>query len=157
MDDYPFPETLMSTYPDVARVAEQLGGRRLLKERVATVADMERVVGKGLPYASLAHVVRGYPERQQRHITDIVVPRSTLQRRSEEGRLKPAESERLERIVRLTTLAEQAWESRAEAQQFLTAPHPMLDGHAPLDLAATDLGTRRVEALLWKLEYSLPV
>lgn len=147
----------MSSYPDVGLVAEQLGGQRLLKERVSTIADMERVVGKGLPYASLVHVLRRYPERQQRHIADIVVPRSTLQRREEEGRLKPAESERLERIVRLTALAEQVWESPEEALEFLTSPHPMLEGHAPLDLAATDLGARRVEALLWKLEYSLPV
>jgi putative toxin-antitoxin system antitoxin component (TIGR02293 family) len=80
-----------------------------------------------------------------------------LQRREEEGRLKPAESERLERIVRLTALAEQVWESPDEAREFLTSPHPMLEGQAPLDLAATDLGARRVEALLWKLEYSLPV
>ena len=35
-------------------------------------------------------------------------------------------------------------------------PLPPLEP-VPLDLAATDLGTRRVEALLWKLEYSLPV
>lgn len=147
----------MPSYPDVARVAEHLGGRRLLKERVVTVADLERVVGKGLPYASLAHVIQRYPERQRRHIAGIVVPRSTLQRREEEGRLKPAESERLERIVRLTALAEEVWESTEDAREFLTSPHPMLERQAPLDLAATDLGTRRVEALLWKLEYSLPV
>jgi putative toxin-antitoxin system antitoxin component (TIGR02293 family) len=150
-------EVVMSSYPDVGLIAEQLGGRRLLKERVATIADMERVVSKGLPYASLAHVLRRYPERQQRRIADIVVPRSTLQRREEEGRLKPAESERLERIARLTALAEQVWESAEEAREFLTSPHPVLEGQAPLGLAATDLGARRVEALLWKLEYSLPV
>jgi putative toxin-antitoxin system antitoxin component (TIGR02293 family) len=147
----------MSGYPDVSRVAEHLGGFKVLKDRVATVADMERAVGKGFPYASLEHVMRQYPERQQRRVAEIVLPRTTLQRREAEGRLKPAESERLERIVRLTTLAEQVWESPEEAQSFLTSPHPMLEGQAPLDLAATDLGTRRVEALLWKLEYSLPV
>jgi putative toxin-antitoxin system antitoxin component (TIGR02293 family) len=102
-------------------------------------------------------VIRRFPQRQQRHVQEIVLPRSTLQRRQGEGRLKPVESERLERIVRLTTLAEQVWESPEEAQGFLTAPHLMLEGQAPLDLAATDLGTHRVEALLWKLEYSLRV
>ena len=49
------------------------------------------------------------------------------------------------------------WESPEAAQMFLTTPHPQLDNQAPLDLAATDLGTRRVETLLWKLEHSLPV
>src|ERR671928_58992 len=93
------------------------------------------------------------PPRQKTRVQQIVVPRSTLQRREEEGRLRPAESERLERIARLATLAEQVWESPEEAQRFLTSPHPQLDNEAPIDLAASDLGTRRVETLLWKLEH----
>ena len=150
-------EVGVSSYPDAKRVAEHLGGYRVLKRRVASVADLERAVGQGLPYAALAHVMRAFPERQQRRVAEIVLPRSTLQRRETEGRLKPAESERLERLVRLTTLAEQVWESAEEAQRFLTTPHPMLEGQAPLELAATDLGARRVEGLLWNLEYGLPV
>ncbi|MGI9091755.1 MAG: antitoxin Xre/MbcA/ParS toxin-binding domain-containing protein, partial [Gemmatimonadaceae bacterium] len=79
------------------------------------------------------------------------------QRREQSGVLSPEESERLERAARLTALAEWVWESRGAAQRFLTTPHPMLDGRSPIELAATDLGARRVEDLLWKLEYSLPV
>jgi len=73
------------------------------------------------------------------------------------GRLKLRENERFERIARLTALALQVWESEQVAQRFLTTPHRLLDHQAPLDLTATDLGTRRVEELLWGLEYSLPV
>lgn len=54
-------------------------------------------------------------------------------------------------------LAERVFESRAAAQQFLTAPHPLLDDRRPIELAATAAGARRVEAILWRLEYSLPV
>ncbi|HEX6434397.1 MAG TPA: antitoxin Xre/MbcA/ParS toxin-binding domain-containing protein [Gemmatimonadales bacterium] len=147
----------MASYPDVLKVAQTLGGPRVLRERVSTVAELERAVGRGLPFAALKYVVRFFPERQKTRVQQIVMPRSTLQRREEEGRLRPAESERLERIARLATLAEQVWESADEAQRFLTSPHPQLDNQAPLDLAATDLGTRRVEDLLWKLEHSLPV
>jgi putative toxin-antitoxin system antitoxin component (TIGR02293 family) len=128
-----------------------------LREKVFTVADLERAVGRGLPFAALKFLVRHFPQRQKSRVQQIVVPRSTLQRREEEGRLRPAESERLERIARLATLAEHVWESPEEAQRFLTTSHPQLDNQAPLDLAATDLGTRRVETLLWKLEHSLPV
>jgi len=147
----------MASYPDVLKVAQNLGGSKVLREEVASVADLERAVGRGLPFAALKYVVRHFPQRQKTRVQQIVVPRSTLQRREEEGRLRPAESERLERIARLATLAEQVWESPEEAQRFLTAPHPQLENQAPIDLAATDLGTRRVETLLWKLEHSLPV
>jgi putative toxin-antitoxin system antitoxin component (TIGR02293 family) len=146
----------MASYPDVLKVTEALGGPRILREKVSTVADLERAVGKGLPFAALKYLVRHFPERQKTRVQQIVMPRSTLQRRAEEGRLRPAESERLERIARLATLAEQVWESPEEAQRFLTTPHPLLENQAPLELAATDLGTRRVETLLWKLEHSLP-
>ncbi len=147
----------MASYPDVLKVAQNLGGARVLRADVETVADLERAVGRGLPFAALKYVVRHFPPRQKTRVQQIVVPRSTLQRREEEGRLRPAESERLERIARLATLAEQVWESAEEAQRFLTSPHPQLENQAPIELAATDLGTRRVETLLWKLEHSLPV
>jgi putative toxin-antitoxin system antitoxin component (TIGR02293 family) len=147
----------MASYPDVLKVSQTLGGFKTLRQKVLTVADMERAVEKGLPLAALKYVVRHFPPRQKTRVQQIVMPRSTLQRREGEGRLRPAESERLERIARLATLAEQVWESAEEAQRFLTTPHPQLDNQAPLDLAATDLGTRRVETLLWKLEHSLPV
>jgi putative toxin-antitoxin system antitoxin component (TIGR02293 family) len=147
----------MASYPDVLKVAQALGGPKILRKNVFTVADLERAVGSGLPFAALKHVVRHFPERQKTRVQQIVVPRSTLQRREEEGKLRPAESERLERIARLATLAEQVWESPDEAQRFLTTPHPMLGNEAPIDLAVSDLGTRRVETLLWKLEHSLPV
>jgi putative toxin-antitoxin system antitoxin component (TIGR02293 family) len=147
----------VASYPDVLKVAQNLGGPKVLREKVLTVADLQRAVGKGLPFAALKYVLRHFPQRQKTRVQQIVVPRSTLQRREEEGRLRPAESERLERIARLATLAEQVWESQDEAQKFLTSPHPVLENQAPLDLAATDLGTRRVETLLWKLEHSLPV
>jgi putative toxin-antitoxin system antitoxin component (TIGR02293 family) len=147
----------VASYPDVLKVAQNLGGPKVLRAKVFTVADLERAVGKGLPFAALRYVLRLFPQRQKTRVQQLVVPRSTLQRREQEGRLRPAESERLERIARLATLAEQVWESPEEAQKFLTTPHPLLDDQAPIDLAATDLGTRRVETLLWNLEHSLPV
>jgi putative toxin-antitoxin system antitoxin component (TIGR02293 family) len=78
-------------------------------------------------------------------------------RREREGRLSREESERAERVARLRAIAEQVFESAAESVDFLYSPHPLLGDAAPAELASTDLGARRVEDLLWKLEYSLPV
>ena len=90
----------MASYPDVLKVSQTLGGFKTLREKLLTVADMERAVEKGLPFAALKYVVRHFPARQKTRVQQIVMPRSTLQRREEEGRLRPAESERLERIGR---------------------------------------------------------
>lgn len=119
--------------------------------------DLAQLVSNGLPFRSLRAVAERYPEPYRRRIEQLVVPRTTLQRREASGLLSPEESERLERVARLSALAEYVWESRDAAQQWLTTPLPLLGNEVPLDLAATDLGARRVEDVLWKLEHSLPV
>ena len=134
-----------------------LGGARILRARVRTLMDLAQLVSNGLPFRSLRAVAERYPEPYRRRIEQLVVPRTTLQRREASGVLSPEESERLERVARLSALAEYVWESRDAAQQWLTTPLPLLGNEAPLDLAATDLGARRVEDVLWKLEHSLPV
>lgn len=138
---------------DAVRVGATLG----LPAGVRTPADLDRAVQEGLPFRSVARVARRFAESHRARVFQIVAPRQTMQRRERQGRLRPEESERLERIARLSTLAERVWESEALAQRFLTTPHHLLDGQPPLDLAATDLGARRVEELLWGLEYGLPV
>jgi putative toxin-antitoxin system antitoxin component (TIGR02293 family) len=147
----------VSVYPAIESVVETLGGARLLRAQVRTLVDLARLVSNGLPFRSLRAVAERYPEPYRRRIELLVVSRTTLQRREASGVLSPEESERLERVARLSALAEYVWESRDAAQQWLTTPLPLLDGEAPLDLAATDLGARRVEDVLWKLEHSLPV
>ena len=79
----------MASYPDVLKVSQTLGGFKTLREKLLTVADMERAVEKGLPFAALKYVVRHFPARQKTRVQQIVMPRSTLQRREEEGRLRP--------------------------------------------------------------------
>jgi uncharacterized protein (DUF2384 family) len=56
----------------------------------------------------------------------------------------------------MTALAEDTWEDRALAREFLTSPQPQLDGDRPVDLARSDLGTRQVEEILRAIEYGLP-
>jgi len=67
------------------------------------------------------------------------------------------ESKRLQRLARITALAEEVWDVPALAHEFLTSPQPQLGGERPVDLARNELGTRQVEGLLFKLEHSLPV
>ncbi len=144
-------------YPDLDTVIRALGGPRVVREPVHTMADLSRVVDRGLPMRSLHAVSARFPAELRQDIEYLVAPRTTLQRREREGILSAEESARLERLARISVLAEEVWEEPTAVQAFLTSPHPLLDGQTPLQASASELGARRVESLLWKLEHSLPV
>jgi putative toxin-antitoxin system antitoxin component (TIGR02293 family) len=117
---------------------------------------IEKAVEQGLPRAALRHVAELLAGGDKARVAALewgVVPKTTLERRA--AQLSPQESERTERVARLFVQARRALGSEAEARDFMTAPHPMLDGRSPLDAARTDLGTRRAERLLTALEYGL--
>ena len=62
----------------------------------------------------------------------------------------------MERLARMTALTEEVWEDPDLAHEFLTSPQPQLGGRRPVELADSDLETRQVEEILYRLEYSLP-
>jgi putative toxin-antitoxin system antitoxin component (TIGR02293 family) len=140
---------------EASRIADILGGPKILRYDVSSLADLQKVVAEGLPIRSLdetAKYVSNGP-RAAAALKDRLVPRATRSRRT---RLKIGESEKVERIARLMALAEQVWENTIDARAFMNESHPMLEGRSPLEMAATELGARRVERLLMQLEYGLP-
>lgn len=141
---------------DASRVATVLGGRRVLGRSIETIVDLMDAVERGLPRRALDAVVQriagdGPAATELRY---RIVPKTTLARRR--SRLSLEESERLERLARLAALAEHVWEDPDAAREFMTSAQPQLDGERPVDLVRTELGARRVEDLLWALEYGLP-
>jgi len=117
---------------------------------------IEKAVAKGLPQQALRHVAEALAGGDKARITELewgVVPKTTLERR--EKQLSPQESERTERVARLFVHARRALGTEAEAREFMTTPHPQLEGRSPLDAARTDLGTRRAEQIPNALEYGL--
>lgn len=135
--------------------ASQIHGRRVTSP---TSVLIEKAVEGGLPREALRHVaemIAGGDKAKASALEWGVVPKTTLERR--ETRLSPQESERTERIARLFVHARRALGTDAEAREFMTSPHPELDGRSPMDAAKTDLGTRRTEHLLNALEYGLAV
>lgn len=57
----------------------------------------------------------------------------------------------------LRELALRVWENAADAEEFLTTPHGLLDGQTPLAASRTANGAERVREILLALEYGLPV
>ncbi len=140
----------------VERVARVLGGQAVLRTRVRTWVDLDRVVRAGLPKRSLQMVARRALGRQAAVSAFVytIVPAATFKRRS---RLSVEESERTERLARVVALAEAVWHDEDQARGFLNRPHPLLDGATPLDVARSELGARRVERLLSDVEHGLPL
>ena len=142
----------MTSTIDIAAVASILGGAAVLGAEVQDLGELERVVARGLPVEALRHTVRYTVESptRMRAVADRLVPPATRKRRTGSA-LTPEESARVERLARLMALAEQVWEDHGAAQAFMARPHPLLEG------PETELGARRVERILTKLEYGLPV
>ena len=138
------------------RIAEVLGGRQVLRRRVASIIELSDAVAQGLPKSALRNAVRRIFEDagEQRRMMYRIVPEATFKRRRD--RLSSAESERTERLARVIATAEYVWEDRDSARRFLITPHPMLAGKAPLNAAMTELGARQVEDLLAKILHGLP-
>jgi putative toxin-antitoxin system antitoxin component (TIGR02293 family) len=116
-----------------------------------------KAVESGLPRKVLRRVAERIAGEDKAKVSALefdVVPKTTLQRR--EGRkLTLHESEQTEHVARLFVHARRALGTEAEAREFMTAPHPELDGRTPVDAAKTDLGTLRAEQILNALEYGL--
>ncbi|MCL5745176.1 MAG: DUF2384 domain-containing protein [Acidobacteria bacterium] len=140
---------------EARRIADVLGGSRVLKCRITSVADLGRAVQNGLPKTSLANAVRHvFADRgEQRRMIYRVVPEATYKRRREH--LSPAESERTERLARVIASTEYVWDDTGDARRFLKTAHPALGNRCPLDAALTELGARQVEELLSKILYGI--
>jgi len=144
----------MSARPE--RVASLMGGTPVLGRRIRTATELRDAVQRGLPVAALSRVaeaVAGY-DLGATQLKYQIVPKATLHRRTD--RLSVEESERLERLARLMTLAEEVWEDLALAREFMNSVQPQLGNERPVDLARTELGGREVEDLLMKIEFALP-
>ena len=86
----------------------------------------------------------------------VVIKMRTLQRRKEQGRLEPEESDRLMRVSRIFGKALELFEGNSEAaRQWLFTRQRALGGERPMVLARTDLGAREVEALIDRLEHGV--
>jgi putative toxin-antitoxin system antitoxin component (TIGR02293 family) len=134
-------------------IAEILG----LSASIRTVSELESAVSAGLPKRALERLSARLHEnpRTASAYKFQVIPQATWKRRGK--RLSVYESERTERLARVLAEAEHVWDDREQAREWMNQPHPELGGLRPLHVARTELGARRVEDLLDKLFYGLPV
>ncbi len=136
--------------------AEQIAHVLGVDHKVHSLRTLARLVAKGLPKASLLAVASRVFDTsgERRALMHRLVSEATYKRRDKT--LKPAESERAERLARVIATAEYVWDDKDDAREFLVTPHPRLGNDPPFVAALTELGAREVEEILWQIFYGLP-
>ena len=133
------------------RVADQLGGKKVLARRVGTYELLRRVVEDGLPVEAVAQTLAVLPEASRHRVEaelGLGGPKTVLDRTA---------SERLERIARIIALARETYQNDdAGAVSFLTTPNRNLGKDEPIHRALSELGARQVEDLLVRIAYGFP-
>lgn len=138
-----------------ARIMDTLGGRGVFKRKAHDTARLIRQVRSGLPYPALEAVCARFRIGQRELIAILHLPARTLARRKRQRRLRADESDRLLRLGRIATLAEQVLGSREKATSWLHRPNRALAGVAPLHHLDTDVGAREVEDLLIRIAHGV--
>lgn len=137
-------------------IASVMGGRRLMGRQIRTLSDLDRIVAHGIPRGALDRVLEVVfgADRSSAEFRNRVIPRATYQRKQI---LESPFSARVERIARVFAMARATWGDDEKARRFLFSPHPELEGEAPIEVALTELGARRVEAVMERGAHGLPV
>jgi putative toxin-antitoxin system antitoxin component (TIGR02293 family) len=115
---------------------------------------IEHVQG-GLRFQELEALRDSLEVPMERLASKLGISKATLHRRKAQGRLGPAESERVVRFARLMGKAAKVLGGIEAARQWLNSPQFGLGGAVPLDYAGTEIGAREVENLLGRIEYGV--
>jgi putative toxin-antitoxin system antitoxin component (TIGR02293 family) len=86
-------------------------------------------------------------------ISEIIVsPRTLKHRRAHQKPLSSEESDRVVRVARILSLAEDVFASREKAFIWLRTADDRLDNRPPLQMLVTESGGRLVENMLWQID-----
>ena len=145
-----------------------LGGEKELGQPVRRTLDFDSLIRKGIPFRVISHI------KKELNLADEVIARivgvspRTVARRRKRGegsgkagstaridRLSPVESDRIYRFARIVALAEDVFEGKAEALEWLNSRQHGLGGAVPFEMLQTDAGTREVEELLIRIDHGV--
>jgi putative toxin-antitoxin system antitoxin component (TIGR02293 family) len=138
-----------------------LGGEKELGQKVKSRLDFDALIKKGIPLGVISHIKREFnlPDEVIARIIGVS-PRTVSRRRRTvkipaKERLSPVESDRVYRFARIVAIAEDVFEDKKEALEWLNNPQYGLGGRVPFDMLQTDAGAREVEELLLRIDYGV--
>lgn len=128
------------------RISEWLG-----VDPAHTEQDLRDIVKRQLPPSAINRLLALGLTRAD--IDELVIPLRTLQhRRSRREKLSVEESNRVLRLMRALSQAENVYGTRERALAWLRRPNAQLAGQSPLSLLDTDSGIRIVDELLVQID-----
>ena len=139
----------------IERLAQRLGGRKVLRRAVRSELDLAQAIDQGLSIQALEHVLES-ADLDASEAYELVGSRRTLMRKKKmRANLSANESDRLARVVRMLGRAEEALADRDKAHRWLRKPNRALGGRRPLELLSSDVGSRMVERVLGRIEHGI--
>lgn len=144
---------------DLKKVANLLGGARILSRRLTSGLDAHELIMHGLPAAALDHLVGRLVVISKPDAIEKAVGMSvrTYQRGKEAPSrlLSREQSGRTWKFGEILSRATDLLGSQAEAERWLERPAIGLNQRRPIDLLATPAGVELVEHHLLRLEYGV--
>src|SRR3972149_6726256 len=139
-------------------VTSVLGGEKELGQKVEGRIDFDALIRKGIPWGVISHIKKAFnlpdeviakiigvsPRTIARRRVTVKAPTVTASVKSRKAgaaaseRLSPVESDRVYRFARIIALAEDVFEDKAEALEWLKSPQYGLGGLVPFDMLQTD-------------------
>lgn len=138
------------------RILQVLGGGKVTRaKRQAATFSPQAQIRAGLGFAALEALQQRYhiPLAQLQKV--IGISDRTLARRREQQQFNQAESDRLYRLARIATRAEEVLGSITAAEHWLKESIPTLSNETPLSLLDTDEGAQQVGDLLGRIEHGV--
>jgi putative toxin-antitoxin system antitoxin component (TIGR02293 family) len=117
--------------------------------------ELIRRIQQGLRFRELETLQDSIDMPFEQLAAKLSMSRSTLQRRKANGRLSPAESDKVMRFSRLLEHATDVFGDIDKARAWLKHPQYGLGGAVPLDYAETEIGAHEVDNLLGRIDYGV--
>ena len=143
---------------DLRKVADLLGGPRILSRRITSTLDAHELLLDGLPGSALTHFVSHLLVIQTDSLEKAFgMSLRTFQRRKDapDKPLSQEQSGRTWKFAEILAKATDVFGSQEEAEQWLERPAIGLDQRRPIDLLATPAGIELVEQYLTRLAYGV--
>jgi putative toxin-antitoxin system antitoxin component (TIGR02293 family) len=143
---------------DLQKVADLLGGPRILSRRITSTLDAHELLLDGLPGSALTHFVSHLLFIQTDSLEKAFgMSLRTFQRRKDapDKPLSQEQSGRTWKFAKILAKATDVFGSQEEAERWLERPAIGLDQRRPIDLLATPAGIELVEQYLTRLAYGV--